>query len=206
MSLSTLTELKADIAEWLADDTLGANIPNFITLGEARLNRKLRHKSMMQSADITLSTVNKYVALPTGWMETISFNNDLGEAIEAVTFEELEDLGYGASGGRPEYYVINDQINFERVGGSALVYPMTYWKRLDIAADETNEVLTNHPDCYLYSSLMAAEPFLKNDSRTTLWAELATSAIKEANSQNSRSRRELRTDLSVDSFNIVRGY
>lgn len=206
MSLANYTELKASIADWFARDDLTSQIPDFITLGESRLNRRLRHKSMITSSTVTTSAVNKYVALPTGWLETISFTNDLGDPLEEVPFEELESLAYSAGEGRPEYYAISSRINFERVTGSALSYKMTHYTRLDIATDATNDILTYHPDCYLYSALLSAEPYLKNDDRLVMWADMLKAGIIEANQQSNRNRRELRTEFGGSGFNVIRGH
>ena len=101
MAISTYAELQTAVGNWLARSDLTSRIPEFIDLGEARINRILRSRSMITEATLNPSTTLKTLALPSGWMETISFVNDLGEDLEAVTFDELAELAYGTSSDRP---------------------------------------------------------------------------------------------------------
>ena len=206
MAITTYSELQTAVSDWLARSDLTARIPDFISLAEARLNRRLRSRSMITEATLNPSTSVKTLALPTGWMETISFVNDLGDDLEAVTFDELADLAYGSNSGRPIYYAIDDEINFDTVASATYNYTMRYYKRLDLATDLTNTILTNSPDIYLYGTLLQAEPFIKNDSRIPVWAEMFMTAINEQNRQEARNKRALRTEFTGNSFNIVRGY
>ena len=43
MALTTYTELKASIADFLNRDDLTTVIPDFITLAESQINRDVRH-------------------------------------------------------------------------------------------------------------------------------------------------------------------
>jgi len=47
MSITNYTELKAGVADWLNREDLTAQIPDFITFAEARLNRTLRVREML---------------------------------------------------------------------------------------------------------------------------------------------------------------
>src|SRR6185312_4924309 len=70
MGLSTYDELKDAIAEWLArpgDATLLPFVPVFVTLAEARLNRRLRVRAMEARTTITLASA--LTALPTDFLE-----------------------------------------------------------------------------------------------------------------------------------------
>ena len=69
MSISTLAELKTA----LETETSRSDITwdDYITRGEARLNRKLRLFSQETSASVTLSTGNSSASLPTGFLEHI---------------------------------------------------------------------------------------------------------------------------------------
>jgi len=208
MALSNYTELQTAIANWLDRDDLTAQIPDFISLAEAYMNDDLRLRSMISEATVTPSQVNKYVALPTGFKESISFVDEVGEALNQIHHEDLQDMQYGTSSGGPEYYSVTSRINFDRLASGALSYTMTYYKALDLASDTTNDVLTDYPNIYLYGSLLQAEPYLKNDKRIAVWNQMYNSAMKTANNKAANSLKKLRTDHPsvVGSFDIVRGY
>lgn len=204
MSISTYSELSTALANYLHRDDLTARIPEFIAIGESYLNRKLRVKEMEESATITPSQSVRYVALPTGFMEAIAFTDSYGDPLTEVDSEVLERLAYGIGAGRPYYYRISSRIDFEAVADTSYSFTMRYRKRLDLETDLTNSVLTNHPDCYLYASLMQSSPYI-NDDRIMTWKGLMDEAIKAANSQSNRSLQLLRTELGGSTSNILRG-
>lgn len=56
---------------------------------------------------------------------------------------------------------------------------MLYLKKIEpLASADTNWLLEKHPDLYLFSSLVAAESWLKNDPRIALWEKAATGIYK----------------------------
>lgn len=206
MAISNYTELNAAVANWLERDDLTDRIPEFIAMGEATLNRALRVKEMEASATVTPSTSVKYVALPARYMEALSFVDDLGDQLVAVDSERLESLSYATSATRPGYYRISSRIDFERVADATYNYTLRYLKRLDIAADVTNSVLTAHPDCYLYSALLHAAPFLMDDGRAMTWKTFLEAAVRDANNQSQRGLEILATEVpETGQFNILMG-
>lgn len=56
MALDTFAGLKATIADYLNRDDLTSVIPSFITIAEAKFNRKLRVRQMVKRATATLDT------------------------------------------------------------------------------------------------------------------------------------------------------
>jgi len=204
MPISTYAELKTEIAEQLKRSDLTARLATYIHLAEARMNRLLRVRAMQTLTTVTPSTTVKTLALPTGWMEKISFTDDLGDELEVVGFDELAELGYAQGQARPRYYAINDVINFDRVADAAHTYTMVYMQRMDLAS-ALNVTLTTAPDVYLYGALMAAALDIKDDQRAGAWGAMFKSAINELNHQAVKGRRTLRTEFGGRGFNIIRG-
>lgn len=206
MSLSNYTDLQAAVTNWLAKSGLTERIPEFIKLGESYLNRRIRVLEMESSATITPSTTLRYVDLPAGFMELVSFTDDYGEKLIAVPAEMLERIAYAMSPCRPRHYRISSRIDFEVVADATYNYKLKFLKRLDIQTDLTNAILTKHPDCYLYASLMQAEPYIRNDPRVNTWKQLLVEAINEANRQSNKSDDYLTTEFVINKFDINRGY
>ena len=80
MALDTYSNLKTSIANYLnRSDLLSAYLGDFILLTEARLNRELRVREMVNT-DTSITTVagTQSYALPTGYLEatTIIFQSD----------------------------------------------------------------------------------------------------------------------------------
>jgi len=59
-------------------------------------------------------------------------------------------------------------------------------------------VFTANPDLYLYGSLLAAEPFLKNDKRVGMWKAMFDEAMMELEAQNARHPGQM---VMRDSYN-----
>ena len=69
MSISTYSELKTAVANFLARSDLTDQIPNFIQLAEARLSRELETRDQEKRATATLTSGDEYIALPTDMRE-----------------------------------------------------------------------------------------------------------------------------------------
>jgi hypothetical protein len=202
MAITTYTELQAGVKRWLHRGDLDALIPDFITLGEARLNRLLRLPALQSTVTITPSTVDRFVALPSRFFELLSFVDDQGNALREATAAWLETAAVDASPGRPGYYRLTSRIDFERVADTAYSFALTYRQRLDLATDGSNEVLLRHPDTYLYSALLAAAPYINDDRRATTWSDLFRAAVQEAN-ETVRGHVQRRSGLpAADVFDI----
>ena len=72
MAITTYSELKTAVADWLNRSDLTTAIPNFISLAEAQMTRQIRHRKMVTRATATMDT--PYFAVPSDWKETIRFS------------------------------------------------------------------------------------------------------------------------------------
>ncbi len=68
MALTTYTELKASIADWLNRTDLTTTIPDFISLAEAQIERTLRTRQMIVRANASFDS--EYGAVPADFLET----------------------------------------------------------------------------------------------------------------------------------------
>lgn len=192
MSISNFTELKTSIADFLNRDDLTSVIPTFIKLAEADMNRKLRHWRMEKRATANLDT--RYTALPIDFLEPIRLmlTGTSETRLEMITLSELMDKRASSNtSGTPKFYAMVD--------GSFEVYPtpdqtytleIVYYETIDNLSDQitTNWVLTYHPDVYLYSSLSHSAPYLSEDQRTTVWAQLYQNGVNGINMEDQKSK------------------
>lgn len=212
MSIANYTELKAAVADHLTRSDLTAVIPDLITIGESRLNRKLRLLEMEQTASLSASQDSRVVALPSRFLEALSLRLTASGEEYSLVQKDTTDLDrlIASSSGQPRLYAVSSQIEFERPADQAYALTLRYFRRLDLATDETNFLLTAQPDIYLYSALLAATPRIKNDSRIPIWKGFVDEFIREANRQAARTRGK--GELTVDAglsrgrrFNINAG-
>ena len=175
MALSNYTELQASIADFLNRSDLTSVIPDFITMCEADLNSTLRVRDMSVRTRAPIDS--QYVQLPSDFLGMRNIDL-LTDPVTPLTYKNLQNLDIhraGDSTGKPLYYsVMKDSIEFAPVPDGEYTIEIVYYQKIPaLSADTTNGVnwlLTDHPDAYLYGSLMHSAPYLQADERIGLWA------------------------------------
>ena len=190
MSISTYTELKSAIADWLLRDDLAAVIPTFISLAEADISRKVKH--WLNEKRVSTSLNEQYEILPDDWLETIRFEHEDGTEIRLVSTVDMARLQTSRpSAGKPTSYLITaGQIKLHPTPSDEFPAFLTYSARIPALSDAapTNWILTNHPDAMLYGALFHSAPYLKDDERTGVWSALYSAAISDMNAQSDRAK------------------
>ena len=193
MPITTYTELKAAIADWLLRDDLTAVIPSFISLAEADIARNVRHWLMEERASSTVNT--QYSAVPTGFISPIrlSLTGDGTYELEPAGQAELLAMRQAANdtAGRPRYYAITSgQIELFPTPGDDYTLEVLYHKRIDPLSDSTatNWLLESHPDIYLHGALALAAPYLHDDARIGIWKGLYDQGIAGLNMDSDKAK------------------
>lgn len=184
MALSTYTELKSSVADWLNRTDLTSVIPDFISLAEAQIERTLRTRQMIVRA--TASIDSEYSAVPADFLETKSIKLNTNP-VTSLTFETVDALDSlksttYISAGKPQLFsIVGGQIRVLPVPDSTYTAELIYYAKLSklSSTNATNWLLTQAPDVYLYGSLMQAAPYLKDDSRIPVWAAIYTRGLEE---------------------------
>lgn len=192
MAIGTYSELQTAAANWLDRTDLTSRIPEFVALAEARFNRKLRAPDMI-TKDAAFSVDGQYVALPTGFLDAVRFTLTTSPVtlLEYVTPEQMAEWRETrTSSGKPRYYsVVGGNFEFLPTPDSTYTATLVYHKAIDgLATTDPNWLLTSHPDIYLYGTLLAAEPYLKNDERVVVWKAMLDEALMELRIVNDRKR------------------
>jgi len=210
MALSTFTELKDAVADWLDRSDLTARIPDFITLAEARVNRDLRIRAMEVRSTMTTTAGKQYFNLPTNYiqMRNIQLNTNPTTPLEYITPEMLDRLYGSSTTGKPRAYsLIGDEIQLAPIPDTAYTLEMAFYEKFTALGDGTSGTVTsnwltlNAPDVLLYGSLMEAEPFIKNDERIPVWLQAYRDGIDklqkaDANDRHSGSSMRVRNIYS----------
>ena len=174
MAITDYSSLQTAVGNWLHRSDLTSQIPDFISLAEAKLNRMLRIRAM---ENITTGTVAQSVSLPTGFVEMIALTVTTGGTTYPLTYIPPTQITSDTSTSY-RYSLVGDKIYFVPVG-SGESYTLTYYKKFDALSSGANWLITNAPDVYLYSALMEAAPYLGNDSKIGVWAELLKVSLEQ---------------------------
>ena len=194
MAITTYDHLKDAVGNWLDRTDLDDRIPEFIELAEANFNRVIRQPDMITKND-SFSIAGRYTTLPTDTLEIVRIVLDLTPVIvlEYMTPEELSERRITLTGtGKPYYFTTiggsANQLEVLRSPDDTYTASIIYYTRIPALADGTNWLLTNHPDIYLFGTLVEAEPYLKNDERMPLWTSRLDKALSDLRLQGQRER------------------
>ena len=201
-NISTYAQLQTEIANWLDRTDLTSEIPTFIELAEASLNRTIRAPDMITKND-SFSIAGQYTTLPSDTLEIIRIVVDLQPVIvlEYLSPEDLSELRVTMTGtGKPYYFTLiggsSNQLEVLRSPDQTYTSSIIYYTRIPALTDSatTNWLLTNNPDIYLFGALVEAEPYLKNDERMPLWTNRLNQALTTLRLQGER---ELHSGSSI---------
>ncbi len=189
MALDNFTNLKTAIRNYLHREDLDAQIPDFITLCEAKLNRELRIALMEQRATATANAA--YLELPEDFLaiRNIQVNGDPGYPLTYSAPEGI-DQTYTISGEIREYSIIGTKLQFGPAPNADTVIEIDYYKRIPALSEvePRNWLLASSPDIYLYGAMLEAAPFMLNDARVNLWGQMFTKAVNHLNIADSKDR------------------
>ena len=187
MAITNYATLQTAVADFLNRDDLTAVIPTFIQLAEAQFSRELRH--WRQQRRVTTTVDEQFENLPSDFIEAIHFYIDGQHGEKTIEFASMAEISrrkqvLSGTGGEPVVYTLNSgQIEFIPVPDDSYPLTMVYYAKLPqlSVTDDENWVLTYYPDLYLYGALMHSAPYLQEDARTQVWAQLYAAAVQNAN-------------------------
>lgn len=188
MALDTFANLKTAIADTLDRDDLTGNIPDFIRLAESRHRRDLRIREMIVRESLTVNSRN--IALPAGFLQPVGGIRLLTNRVRILNSVGQRKLNsyYKQESGKPQYYYIGNDIEFDVQPDSPYSGELTFYKEVTPLSDSntSNSILANYPDAYLYASLAASAPFLMDDPRIVTWNAFYQDTVQGANTISKR--------------------
>jgi hypothetical protein len=191
MTLSTYTDLSAAIVDYMDDANLSAKVDTFIALAEARFNRVIDTPDM--EATTTLDGSTTAIALPSDYYEVrgLFLNGQYTLPLEALTLNALKNLYPDNLSGVPVAYAIDGQsIVLGPLPNASCTLTLKYKQKLQglSGSNDTNWLLTKHPDLYLVASLVAAELRGWNDGRLPILKGAADEMIEEINESGQKAK------------------
>lgn len=210
MSITNYATLQTAIAGWLKRDDLTSNIPDFIALYEAQMNRDLMnmtppHLSLeaTQSGTLAVTTTPPLLlAYPAGYKGTKRFQIQVSGDYYALEYKTPDQAGAYFASGKPRFYTTNGtNIEIAAPPDTTYAYRWDYYSALAPLSAGVNWLITNAPDLYLYGSLAHSAPFLKNDARLETWASIYTTLLRSVEMENTRNRQgmgrmQIRSDVA----------
>lgn len=176
MAFNSYTALQTSMGKWLKRPDLASLFPDFINLAEVYISRAVKSRS--RRATYTNTPSKNIIDLPSDWDKVIQvFYN--GTPMEF--FPSGVESGYagGKAGLFTGYQIKGDKmiLNVPSLGGILKIDYYTILESLS-SSNETNIILEDAPDIYLYASLHEASLYIRDDGRSQLWATKRDLAIQ----------------------------
>lgn len=176
--MTTRNELIQDIDTWLARDDLssGGNEATFLRIAQAQIDRRVRLRSQEVTTQIAATT--RITALPADFLalRSISLDSLLDRHIDYLPPERIREAPIWQNQGGfrnerdqvPTAYTIEGNnliLAPEPTAENPITLDIVYFSKLSrlVNPTDTNELLTNHYDVYLWAVLMAAGIFLEDE-------------------------------------------
>jgi hypothetical protein len=182
MALVTYSDLQTTIANYLARSDLTSVIPDFIRLAQIRLTRDLRIRQMLYVSQAVTTGGDSTIGLPGDFLEMRDIHV-VGTPNGQLSYETPNSFFkrfVSSESGKPfKYTVLAAEMQFAPVPDGAYTLQMLYYANPPLLSDTvpTNVWTLNCMDALLYGALGEAEPYLMNDARLQIWANLYDRAI-----------------------------
>lgn len=172
------------IRAWLnrnESDLSDVQVSEFIALAEAGFNRTFRVSAMEEVATAVLNNGNN--ALPDNFLSMRALY--LGrESLDGMTPSDMIAT-YGDCVGIPTAYTILDsaprKVRLAPQPGADTPVTMIYYSKIEGVSENNpdNWLLNDHPDIYLWGSLLCAEAFIADDERVAGWERALDKAMSK---------------------------
>lgn len=201
MTISTFADLKAQVAVFLNRSNLTSEIPYYVQLAETRIaygskeppfeTQPLRIRAMETRATATFNAQS--IELPEGYLQQrrLYLENTPNGKLNYETPDAFwTDCRTGTSGQPVIYTVEGEAFYLAPTPETSYTGNILYYKKFDALADDadTNWLLTNAPNVYLYGTLLEAFSHVRNMEQAQLNAVKFTGIINALNSADKADR------------------
>ena len=172
------------VRSWLnrsEEDLSDTQVTEFIALAEAKFNRVLRVSAMEEVSTALLNDGNN--DLPSNFLSMRGFY--IGrEALDAMTPTDMVAT-YGDCVGIPTAYTILDanprKVRLAPQPGVDTRVTLIYYSKIEGVSENNpdNWLLNDHPDIYLWGTLLCAEAYIADDERVAGWENALDKAISQ---------------------------
>lgn len=198
--LTSYDDLVAAITGWLHRSDLRPQVPTFIALAEARINRIAQIRAMEIETPLVIQAGTRTAPLPVGYSSPLAAWLE-GECRRQLTALVPETMYVRSGAGEPAYWCIDGaNLAVDCPADVDRTVTLRYRGVFRLGVDTpTNVILVNYPDLYLYGSLLESGPFIRDVDSMNLWREMYARAVAEVNRNESRARAvaPLRTEIAA---------
>jgi len=199
--MTTLAKLKTSVDSWLARDDVAvtnSDFPEILLLAESDIARDVH--CIVQETSTTLVFTGRSQDLPTDFLSVRTpFIDNTVRRFEYMTPETIRESKAWQNGRAGAFYTLEGNVTVDRVsmtiaGAASASTPLSvdvnYYARFAaLTADpDTNWLLTNHFDVYLYAVLRAACEYLQEFALEDRYGSKYERVVDRQNRHEQRKR------------------
>ena len=205
--MTTLSQLKTSVDSWLSRDDVavsGSDFPQILLLAESDIARDLR--CGVQEAQTTLNFTGRSVDLPADFLEVRNpFIDDNIRKFEYQTPQAIREGSQWNNGRVGAFYTIegggkdvggtgDDRMQVTIASAASASSPLdvivNYYRRFPALVNDpdTNWLIQNHYDIYLYATLRAACEYIQEDVLEDRYMAKYERAIEKMTRHENRKR------------------
>lgn len=162
MPLDSFSNLKASIkSRSKRNDISDDDLNDYITQAESEFYNNelspLRIRGMEARATSLTDNGTRFQELPDDFLNMRALHIITSSGNSDVTYMSPETLAVPGTTGRPRYFTVTTQLEFDVVPDSAYTLEMQYLKKITALSDAntTNTILQESPNIYLFGALWA---------------------------------------------------
>ena len=159
MALATFDDLKAAIIAYDGSDDISGYLDDAIAVTESRMFANevevLNLRPTETRSTASMSITSRYLELPDYYIDIRSIKYVLtGDDVE-IKYRAPTVIQESSVSGRPQYYTITSQFEFERIPDTAYTIELNFFAKIVPLSDAntSNTVLAVHPQIYLNGCL-----------------------------------------------------
>jgi hypothetical protein len=190
MTINTYANLKQAIENWSHRTDISNVVDNFIELAENEIDKRLMLRNNEFRATATMSTSDRFLALPDRFLKMRRLTLINGSLNYEIEYRAPEQMNIQDTSGKPKFYTVSSQLEFDRTADSSYTLEMSYYSRIVplTSSNTSNDTLTDYPDLYLWGCLTQLALWEKDNEQTILYQSKFDRAIEEANKQERKGR------------------
>ncbi len=188
--ITTFSQLKVAVSDWLDRDDLGSELDTFVSLMETDLYRRLRIASMEAALDETIAS--GVIPVPSNYLEfkEVYLNTDPKVTMRVTSPYDIHTQ-YPSHTGRPRLIAREPaSFIFGPTPDSDYNVRGTYYAKPEPlgVSNESNWFTANASDALLFGTLVAATPYIGDDERAVVWKTQYEAALESLREQDVNER------------------
>jgi hypothetical protein len=193
MAITSYSELQTAVENWLARADLTDRVPEFISLTEGQMSRKLWSLEGEKRATSSTTKGDAFVSLPTDlrYIRAAKLQTNPTTVLTPVPHDYARRYYAATGNAKPHSYaVIGQSLELFPTPDGTYTIELTYIEGVPALSgnNTSNLVLDRYPDAYLHGALFNAHEYLMDEERAAYHEKRFERALQEISADFERSR------------------